>query len=378
MRALRPADRLATRLFAAQALIVAVGAVTLVLVAVAIAPGLLRDHVSHMMESMSGQMSRDLDQALAAALSLSLVIAVGAALLASLAMSWFITRRLTAPVTRMAAVAGRIAGGDYAARVPASRLGVEFAALDSAFNQMATTLQDTEHRRREMLSDLAHELRTPLATVDSFLEGIEDEVIPAGPDTWRTLREQTGRLRRLVDDIDSVSRAEERRLDLRRETVRLDDAVDDALRAAAVVFADKGVALDHRRDPAPVAVRADPDRLREIIDNLLGNALRHTPAGGTVTVTTAGRPREVDVTVADTGEGIAAEHLNHLFDRFYRVDPARGRHGGGSGIGLTIARALAQAHGGSLHAASDGVGRGAVFTLTLPRAHPDTGSGRAG
>jgi two-component system sensor histidine kinase BaeS len=154
------------------------------------------------------------------------------------------------------------------------------------------------------------------------------------------------------------------------------------------VFADKGVALDHRPHPTPVAVQADPDRLREILDNLLGNALRHTPPAGTVTVTTTTRPHEVDVTVADTGEGIAAEHLNHLFDRFYRADPARSRHGGGSGIGLTIARALAQAHSGSLHAASNGVGRGAVFTLTLPRTHqhdvlhhpdhPDAGKGGTG
>ena len=369
MSILRPADRLATRLFAAQALIVAVGALTLVLVAVVVAPGLFRDHVSHMMGSMSGQMIRDLDQALAATLLLSLGIAVGAALLASLAVSWFITRRLTTPVTQLAAVAGRIAGGDYAARVPASRLGVEFATLDNAFNRMATTLQDTEHRRRELLTDLAHELRTPLATVDSFLEGIEDDVIPASADTWRTMREQTSRLRRLVDDIDSVSRAEERQLDLHRQTVHLDDVVDEALRAAAVAFADKGVTLEYRPHPTPVAVQADPDRLREILDNLLGNALRHTPPAGSVTVTTGIRPHEVDVSVADTGEGIAAEHLNHVFDRFYRADPARRRHSGGSGIGLTIAGALAQAHGGSLRAVSDGVGRGAVFTLTLPKTH---------
>jgi signal transduction histidine kinase len=366
MRIPRPADRLATRLFAAQALIVAVGALTLFLVAGAVAPGLLHRHVSHMMDTMSGPMSQDLDRALAATLSLSLVIAVGAALLASLVLSWFITRRLTAPVTQMAAVAGRIAGGDYAARVPASRLGVEFAVLDSAFNQMATTLEDTERRRREMLADLAHELRTPIATVDSFLEGIEDEVIPTGPETWRTLREQTSRLRRLIGDMDSVSRAEERRLDLRRRTVQLDDAVDSALRAVAVVFADKGVTLVHRRHPTQVAVRADPDRLREILDNLLSNALRHTPPGGTVTVSTTSRPPDAAVTVADTGDGIPAEHLNHVFERFYRADPSRSHRGGGSGIGLTIARALAQAHGGSLHAASDGANRGATFTLTMP------------
>ncbi|GAA2715976.1 sensor histidine kinase [Actinoplanes palleronii] len=388
MRIPRPADRLATRLFAAQALIVAVGALTLFLVAVAVAPGLLHNHVSHMMGAMSGPMSQDLEQALAATLSLSLMLAVGAALLASLALSWLLTRRLTAPVTQMAAVAGRIAGGDYTARVPASRLGTEFAALDGAFNQMATTLEHTERRRREMLADLAHELRTPIATVDSFLEGIEDEVIPAGPDTWRTLREQTGRLRRLIDDIDSVSRAEERRLDLRRQTMRLDDAIDDALRAVAVVFADKGVILDHRRHPTPVAVRADPDRLREVLDNLLSNALRHTPSGGTVTVSTTGRPHDAEVTVADTGEGITAEHLDHVFERFYRADPSRSRRGGGSGIGLTIARALAQAHGGSLHAASDGDGCGATFTLTMPTVRqpvdsypmdpPDDGQSRTG
>jgi two-component system, OmpR family, sensor histidine kinase BaeS len=332
-----------------------------------VAPGLFRDHVSQMTGSMSGQMTHDLDRALAATLLLSLAIAVGAALLTALAVSWFITRRLTTPVTQLAAVARRIADGDYAARVPASRLGVEFATLDNAFNRMAATLQDTERRRRELLADLAHELRTPIATVDSFLEGIEDDVIPASADTWRTMREQTSRLRRLVDDIDSVSRADERRLDLHRQTVHLDDVVDEAVRAAAVAFADKGVTLERHPHSTPVAVSADPDRLREILDNLLGNALRHTPPAGTVTVTTTTRPHEVDVSVADTGEGIAAEHMNHLFDRFYRADPARSRHGGGSGIGLTIARALAQAHDGSLHAASDGVGRGAVFTLTLPR-----------
>ena len=377
MPALRPTDRLAARLFAAQALIVVVGALTLVLVAVLVAPGLFRGHVSPMMGSMSSQMSRDLDQALAATLLLSLAIAVGAALLASLAVSWFITRRLTAPVTQMAAVAGRIASGDYAARVPASRLGVEFATLDNAFNRMTSALEDTERRRRELLADLAHELRTPIATVDSFLEGIEDDVIPANADTWRTMREQTSRLRRLVDDIDSVSRAEERQLDLRPHTLHLDHVVDEAVRAAAVAFADKGVILEHRPHPTPVAVQADPDRLREILDNLLGNALRHTPPTGAVTVTTTTRPHEVDVSVTDTGEGIAAEHLNHLFDRFYRADPARSRHGGGSGIGLTIARALAQAHGGNLRASSDGVGRGAVLTLTLPRPHPrDLGRGR--
>ncbi len=362
----RAADRLATRLFVAQALIVAAGALTLVLVAVVVAPGLFRDHVGHVMGPMSDPMMRDLDRALASSLLLALAIAVGAALLTSLAVSWFITRRITRPVVQMAAAAARIASGDYAARVPASRLGVEFATLDNAFNRMAGALQGTERRRQELLADLAHELRTPIATVDSFLEGIEDGVIPAGRDTWLTLRDQTGRLRRLVEDINSVSRAEERQLDLHPQPLRVDDIVGEAVRAAAAAYAEKGVVLHFRPNPVPAAVRGDPDRLREIFDNLLSNALRHTPTAGDVTISTTVRPDEVEVRVVDTGEGIAGEYLPHLFDRFYRVDPARSRRTGGSGIGLTIARAFAQAHGGSLSAASDGAGRGATFVLTLP------------
>ncbi len=147
--------------------------------------------------------------------------------------------------------------------------------------------------------------------------------------------------------------------------------IAESTRAASPAFADKGVALHHRRGPAPARADADPDRLREMLDNLLSNALRHTPAGGVVTIiTTTTRADAIDVSVADTGEGIPAEHLPHLFDRFYRVDPARSRSTGGSGIGLTIARALARAHGGDLYAASDGPGRGATFTLTLPTASP--------
>ena len=130
----------------------------------------------------------------------------------------------------------------------------------------------------------------------------------------------------------------------------------------------KGVALKRQPSSTRATVQADPDRLREIMDNLLGNALRHTPSGGTVTITTRTRPGEVQIAVTDTGDGIAAAHLSHVFDRFYRADPARSRATGGSGIGLTIARALAQAHGGDLHAASDGIGSGAMFTLILPSA----------
>jgi signal transduction histidine kinase len=360
--------RLATRLFAAQALIVASGALTLIVVAVVIAPGLFRDHLRHAVGTIRPDLARHLDEALARALLISLAVAVAAALATTLAVSWFITRRLTRPVAAMAAAATQIADGDYHTRVPPSRLGVEFAMLDNAFNRMAATLHTTENRRRELLADLAHELRTPLATLDSFLEGIEDGIIPATDATWQTMAEQTGRLRRLVDDIDAVSRAEERQLHIQPEPVDLAATVGEAVAAASAAFAEKDVHVGQDRDHNRSMVHADPDRLREILDNLLSNALRHTPRGGQVTVTLLNRPGRAEVSISDTGEGIAPEHLPHVFDRFYRVDPARSRATGGSGIGLAIARALARAHGGDLRAASDGTGYGATFTLSLPAA----------
>ncbi len=354
--------RLATRLLAAQVLIVATGAVTLVIVAVVVAPGLFRDHLRRVAEPVPPDLARHLDQALGRALLVSLAVAVAASMATAAAVAWLVTRRLTRPVTALAAAASRVADQHYGTRVPPSRLGPEFAVLDNAFNRMAASLEGTERRRRELLADLAHELRTPVATIESFVEGVEDGVLPATADTWRTLHEQTARLRRLVDDVDLVSRAEERRVDLRPAAVDLDALAAGAVRAVTAAFAAKGVTLRHTPAPAPARAVADPDRVREILDNLLSNALRHTRAGGTVTIATAAGT----VAVSDTGDGVAAAHLPHLFERFYRADPARSRATGGSGIGLTIARALARAHGGDLTAASDGVGRGATFTLTLP------------
>jgi signal transduction histidine kinase len=356
--------RLATRLFLTQSLVVIAGALTLVLVAIAVAPGLFHQRVGHM--TGMGMMGADFDRSLGIALLLSLAIAVSAALVIALAVSWLTTNRLSRPINDTVAAAIRIADGDYAARVPDSRLGVEFASLDNAFNRMARTLQDTSRRRRELLADLAHELRTPVATLDSFLEAIEDGVIAPEPETWQTMREQTARLGRLVNDVDQLSRAEEGELDLRPRRLDADDVIADAVRAASAHYQDMGVTLRHDRAPIAAGVQADPDRCQEILHNLLNNAVRHTPPGGTVTVAATTAGGRVRISVTDTGEGIAPEHLPHVFERFYRADPARSRRTGGSGIGLTIARALARAHGGDLRAASDGLGRGATFTLVLP------------
>jgi signal transduction histidine kinase len=209
-------------------------------------------------------------------------------------------------------------------------------------------------------------MRTPVTTLDSYLEALDDGVRTFDDDTRQVLRDATNRLERLAQDITAVSHAEEHLTRIRPTSTATGALVTSAVHAAREQFENKGVTLDARlEDSAPVTV--DPDRLGQVLGNLLDNALRHTPAGGAVTVTSrSGEHGHAQIIIADTGDGLAHDELDHLFDRFYRVDTARDRGHGGSGIGLTIARALVTAHGGRISAYSDGPGRGARFTVELP------------
>ena len=366
----RPQSGLGPRLFAAQVMIVVTGGLTLVVVAVIVAPGVFHDHIDRGMGmgAMSRSMSEEVDRAFERAIAISLVAAVVAALITTLLVSWFLTRRITRPVQRMAAAAERVADGDYDATVPHANLGSEFARLDASFNTMARELARTETRRRELLADLAHELRTPVATLDGFLEGLQDGVLTADAETWATMRGQTTRLRRLVQDIRAISLADERRLRLADHPVDVSALARDCVRGWSPGYAEKGVGLELWGDDAPAPVTGDPDRIREVIDNLLGNALRHTATDGHVDVMVSGSAGGVRIEVRDDGEGIDPADLPHVFERFYRADPARGHDAAGSGLGLTIARALVRAHGGTIRVTSPGLGQGALFTITLPAA----------
>jgi signal transduction histidine kinase len=182
-----------------------------------------------------------------------------------------------------------------------------------------------------------------------------------------SVRGEVRRLTRLADDLQKVSRAEERQLDLHLARVVPQELVETARAAAAPGYADKGVQLATAADNTELRVQVDPDRLGEVLANLLENALRHTPAGGTVTLEAhANGNGTVELSVSDSGDGIAAEHLPRVFERFYRADRARDRAGGGSGIGLAIAKAIVEAHGGRINAESEGPGRGATFRVALP------------
>jgi two-component system sensor histidine kinase BaeS len=356
---------LVLKLFAGELLVILAGALTLLLVAVSLGPTLFHDHIREALGYVPEDVARHLDMAYDDATLVSLGIAVGAAVVAALAVNLLVSIRIVQPVRALATAARHVAGGAYEARVPAGGTD-EIGALAGAFNEMAASLEASEERRRELLSDVAHELRTPVATIGAYVEGIVDGVVAPDADVLGTLKAETVRLARLVEDLQKVSRAEERQLDLKLVRVRPDELLEAAIQAADHAFAANGVQLRCSAEHHLPEIAVDRDRIGEVLANLLENALRHTPPGGSVDLTAARRDDQIELTVSDSGEGIPTEHLNRVFERFYRVDRARSRAQGGSGIGLAIARAIVEAHGGSIHAESDGAGHGARFVIALP------------
>jgi signal transduction histidine kinase len=361
---------LGARLFAATGLVVLAGATTLLVVALLVAPPVFHAHLRMALGDLTAATLSHADQAFATAMLLSLAMAVAVAVLAALTVTWLVTRRIATPVADLAAAAGRLAGGRYDTRVPDPALGPEFAALADSFNTMAARMASTERVRQRLLADLAHELRTPIASIQATVEAITDHVLPADQTTLTTLADQAGRLDRLVADLAAVSRAEERALDLHLRSHPLADLAAVAAAAVQARYAAKGVALSVATAAGTPVVRVDADRFAEAVGNLLDNALRHTPPGGTVTVTTDQTAHLGEdlarLTVTDTGDGFDPEDADHLFERLYRADTARSRATGGSGIGLTIAKAIITAHHGTVTAYSHGPARGATFTITLP------------
>lgn len=363
---------LSTLLMLAIVVVVIVGGATAWIVVVGIGPTVFHQHMMHMGGS-TATTTLHAEEAFRTASTLSLTIALSAAFLSSIVVSIFLARRITRSLAPITQAAGRVAAGDYTARIPSVGIGSEFDNLTTAFNTMADELGRIEVTRRRMLGDLAHEMRTPVTTIGAYLEAIGDGVQDADAATLAMLGDQVTRLSRLSEDISLVTTAEEGRLTMRREIIGVTQVIRNAVDQAASQYFLGGVALSTQVSPAARAamINADADRLGQVLTNLLDNALRHTPADGTVIITAAiddGQAHRVLITVTDTGEGIPEPALAHVFDRFYRVDTSRDRLHGGSGVGLAIARAITVAHGGTIRAESDGPGRGSAFTVTLPLA----------
>ena len=298
----------------------------------------------------------------------TLAVSAALALLVSLGASALLAWQVLGPLRRLLAASVRLAAGDYAQRVavaPSNR-GDEIGALGRGFNAMALALERNERRRMDLIGDVAHELRTPLASLQGYLEGLQDGVVPPGADTWRRLLGETGRLRRLVEDLHELSRAEARQIGLELADLPVSEVVDAALQPLQAAFRAKGLELSAELPAQLPRMRADRERTIQVLQNLLTNALRYTPGPGRVTVSAAALPAAVRITVQDTGIGLAPQDVAAVFDRFFRVERSRSRASGGSGVGLTIARALAEAMDGTLEAESAGPGRGTSFHLTLP------------
>ena len=289
-----------------------------------------------------------------------LIAGLGGLLLVSL-----VSRQILAPVQSLGAVASRLGRGGLSHRADSSG-PTEIRELAQSFNRMAGSLQAAEEQRRNLVADVAHELRTPLFNIQGYLEAVRDGLLDPSNETIDTIHGQVLHLGRLVEDLRLLAQAESGGLNLDMELDSLDDVVARSVEAARPRAEANGVSLDYAAPGKRVLVVMDRTRIAQVVSNLLDNAVQHTPAGGSVTVEVA---RSADdrgrVSVADDGEGIPPEDIPRVFERFYRVDPSRSRDTGGVGLGLTIAKRLIEAHGGTVWADNPGQ-RGTTVSFELP------------
>jgi len=359
------------RVFAANLTVVAVAAISAILAGWAFAPLLLERHVESMMRTSAHgpgfeRMADDLDAAYRAALGQSIAWAVAIASLAAIGVAWAVTSRLIGPLRALRDASTAIARGRRGARLEVDGPG-EIGELAASFNAMAAALDDADAVRRQLVNDLAHELRTPVSNLHGYVEALEDGVFELDAATRGALRWQVERLERLVADLAALHDLEAGQVSIDPIATDLAELVRSSVAAIRARFEERGVELTFTSPSAPVPVRVDPVRSGQVLENLLDNALRHTPAAGRVVVTLTTEASNARVEVRDSGPGVPASEREAVFRRFYRGDPARSAGtGGGSGVGLTIAQALIERQGGTIgvDAAPEG---GASFWFVLPR-----------
>jgi signal transduction histidine kinase len=353
------------RLLASYLAVLATGAVVLFAVSRMVAPSefqrQLRAAGQGRGPGSSSPASTALEDLVGQAVDTALLAGLAAAALVAGVVAVFVSRRLLRPIDDVRSAADSMARGEYRSRVPIPA-EIELAALAEDVNTLAAILEETETRRGRLIGEVAHELRSPLTTIQGTMEAILDGVRPADDATIALVAREASRLRRLADDLTLLSQAEEGAVPLDTSPTDLGTIASDAVERLGPQFDARNVHL--RTESAPAPIVADGDRITQIAVNLLGNALTHTPDGGAVTIRT-GTARDVSwLEVQDSGAGIDPAELDRIFERFYRIpDPS---HPAGRGIGLTIARSLARAHGGDVSAFSAGPGTGATFRLELP------------
>ena len=279
-----------------------------------------------------------------------LVVAIVVAIIASFALAIVLSRMIARPLADIGAAARRVAGGDLGTRVPRPAPD-ELASLADSFNQMAAELEESERQRRDIIANTAHELRTPLTNLEGYLEAIRDGVITPDQSTYESLLEETERLARLARALDDLALGDAAHKTAHPVEVDLAALLSSATELARPTFDARRLTLE-RDWPQPLPARADPDQFAQVLANLLQNAARYAPQGGTVTLSAVGRDDTVLVSLSNGGEGIPAEDLPHVFERFYRVEKSRDRALGGAGVGLAIVKQLVEGWGGRVGAES--------------------------
>ena len=292
----------------------------------------------------------------------------------AIVLTFFLSRRILAPVESLSRAARALARGDFSSRV-AVRSRDEVGELARSFNTMADDLSRTEEIRRNLVADIAHELRTPLSNIRGYLEAVRDGVLNADEDTLDSMHEEVLLLTRLIEDLQELALAESGQMTLHLQGCDLSDLIKKAVTGVQPRAESKGIRIGVD-DIEATQILADPGRIGQVLRNLLTNATNYTPAGGSIGVSVNRKGSEIEVSVEDTGPGIAEEELTYVFERFYRVDKSRSRATGGVGLGLTIAKRLVEAHGGRVTATSR-VGKGSTFSFILP-ADGDSDSRDAG
>jgi signal transduction histidine kinase len=282
----------------------------------------------------------------------------------AMVLTFFLSQRIVAPVESLAKVAQSVARQDFSVRAEVKSRD-EVGELSRIFNSMIVDLSHTEELRRNLVADLAHELRTPVTNVRGYIEGVADGVMAPDTTTLGSMHDEVLLLSRLIDDLQDLALAESGKLPFQRQPCDLGGVAQRALAAVQQRAQARQITLQVDV-PAELPFQADPERISQVLRNLLANAVEYTPRGGQVSLRAWDCGPEIQLAVRDTGPGIPAEDLPYIFERFYRVDKSRSRATGGVGLGLTIARRLVEAHGGNLSVRSE-PGEGTEFMVRLPR-----------
>ena len=365
---------LIVKLLISYLVVILVGTLVQAIATEIVIPGAYQRHMAGMQDMMGMMRSSaglDMFGGFRSGVNEALAVAALSASLAAIIVSVLISRRVVAPIQAITKASLRIADGHFDQRVSLStrnpKYADELAQLAQAFNQMAARLEQTEQMRRQLLGDVSHELRTPLTAIKGSMEALVDGVLPAERATFEQIEQEADRLQRLVNDLQELSRVEAGAYELDRRSISVETLVHTAMQRIEPQFQQKNILLTSHLSPNLPFIKGDQDRLLQVLLNLLSNACQYSLVGGEVHIQAGLKGEEVIISVKDNGIGIPKEYIIHLFTRFYRVDKSRSRQaGGGSGIGLTIAKHLVEAHGGRIWAESEGSGMGSTFSFALP------------